>query len=124
MPLHDVTLNDLAPQTQARHAAVREDVEAHVRDWPERGEIVRDQSFLLLFNANREPVMFTVPDRRFGPGWDVLISTATAAGTVAAGGAWPPAGTITVPAGRSIELAGRSIMVLRSTEGGNASYPR
>jgi isoamylase len=81
-----------------------------------RGEAVRDESFLLLFNANREPVTFTVPDGRFGPGWDVLISTATAAGTVAAGGAWPPAGTITVRAGRSIELAGRSIMVLRSAE--------
>ncbi len=86
-----------------------------------RGEILRDQSFLLLFNANREPVTFTVPDGRFGPGWDVLISTATAAGAVPAGGVWPPAGTITVPAGRSIELAGRSIMVLRSAEGGQAA---
>jgi isoamylase len=93
-----------------------------------RGEILRDQSFLLLFNANREPVTFTVPDGRFGPGWDVLISTATAAGAVPAmkgageaGGVWPPAGTITVPAGRSIELAGRSIMVLCSAEGGQAA---
>jgi isoamylase len=94
-----------------------------------RGEVLRDQSFLLLFNANREAVTFTVPDGRFGPGWDVLISTATAAGTVAAmkgageaGGEWPGTGTITVPAGRSIELAGRSMMVLRSAEGGQAPH--
>jgi len=66
------------------------------------GETVRDDNFLLLFNANREPVSFTLPGRRFGPGWDVLIDTATAA----------RAGD-TVPAAGSAELAGRSIMVLR-----------
>jgi isoamylase len=96
-----------------------------------RGEMLRDQSFLLLFNANREPVTFTVPDAKFGSAWDVLISTATAAGAVAAtkgageaGGEWPPVGTITIPAGRAIELAGRSIMVLRSAEGGQAARAR
>jgi isoamylase len=96
-----------------------------------RGEMLRDQSFLLLFNANREPVTFTVPDAKFGSAWDVLISTATAAGAVAAtkgageaGVEWPPAGTITIPAGRAIELAGRSIMVLRSAEGGQAARAR
>jgi isoamylase len=83
-----------------------------------RGETVRDQSFLLLFNANREPVAFTVPDGRFGPGWDVLIDTATAP----AGPAAPaPGHEITVLPGGSIELTGRSIMVLRSRDGGAAS---
>jgi isoamylase len=66
------------------------------------GETVRDDNFLLLFNANREPVSFTLPGRRFGPGWDVLIDTAAAA---LADGAVPTEG--------SVELAGRSIMVLR-----------
>ncbi len=66
------------------------------------GETVRDDSFLLLFNANREPVSFTVPGSRFGPGWDALIDTAAAGRADAA-----------VPAGGSVELAGRSIMVLR-----------
>ena len=64
------------------------------------GETVRDQSFLLLFNAHREPVSFTLPDSRFGPGWDLLVDTAAADAVV-------------VPAGGSVELAGRSIMVLR-----------
>jgi isoamylase len=99
-----------------------------------RGDIVRDQSFLLLFNANREPVSFTVPDSRYRPGWDVLISTATAAGSpgspetgTGTSGTSEGAGTsagpaITVLAGRGIELAGRSIMVLRGIgEGGLAS---
>jgi glycogen operon protein len=82
-----------------------------------RGEPVRDDSFLLLFNANREPVVFTVPGVRFGPGWEVLISTATAVGAPAPG----PTGTVTVRPGWRIELAGRSIMVLRGIEDSPAS---
>jgi isoamylase len=70
------------------------------------GEAVRDQSFLLLFNANREPVTFVLPGGRLGVGWDVLIDTA--AGGTGTGH----------PAGRSIELTGRSIMVLRGTGAG------
>ena len=66
------------------------------------GETVRDDNFLLLFNAHREPVRFTLPGRRFGPVWDVLVDTAAAG---RADG--------TVPAEGSAELAGRSIMVLR-----------
>jgi isoamylase len=81
-----------------------------------RGDTVSDQSFLLLFNANREPVAFTLPDGRLGPGWDVLISTATAAGAAGAGAA-VGSGPITVRAGGRVELAGRSIMVLRGTGG-------
>jgi isoamylase len=106
-----------------------------------RGDIVQDQSFLLLFNANREPVSFTLPDSRYRPGWEVVISTATAAGlagSLTAGTGTPgtpgtagtagAAGTIagpaiTVQAGRSIELAGRSIMVLRGIEGGGLALP-
>jgi isoamylase len=81
-----------------------------------RGDTVRDDSFLLLFNANREPVTFTLPGVRFGPGWEVVISTATAVGAAA-----PDAtGTITVWPEQSIELAGRSIMVLRGIEDGRA----
>jgi isoamylase len=81
-----------------------------------RGEPVRDDSFLLLFNANREPVTFTVPGVRFGAGWEVLISTATAMGAPPPGAT----GTIAVRPGQRIELAGRSIMVLRGIEDGQA----
>jgi isoamylase len=68
-----------------------------------RGETVRDQSFLLLFNAHREPVTFTVPGSRLGDGWEVLIDTAAA----------PAAAAGPVRAGGSATLAGRSIMILR-----------
>jgi glycogen operon protein len=77
-----------------------------------RGDPVRDQSFLLLFNAHRGPVTFTVPDSRFGAAWEVLVNTAAAAGA-AATAAGAGAG---VRAGRRLELAGRSIMVLRGED--------
>jgi glycogen operon protein len=68
-----------------------------------RGDAVRDRSFLLLFNAHREPVTFVLPGRRFGSAWDVLVDTASA----------PGGDAITSPAGTRVQLAGRSIMVLR-----------
>jgi glycogen operon protein len=71
-----------------------------------RGDPVRDQSFLLLFNANREPVTFVVPSAPRGDGWEVLVDTAAAPG-----GAGPA-----FLAERSVELAGRSIMILRGPE--------
>jgi len=93
----------------ARSLAVFLNGEAITEPGP-RGETVRDDSFLLLFNANREPVTFTVPDSRFGPGWDTLIDTAAAADGDGA----------RVRAGQSIELAGRSVRVLRGTHGRSA----
>jgi len=85
----------------ARSLAVFLNGEAITEPGP-HGETVRDDDFLLLFNAHREPVRFTLPGRRFGPGWDVLIDTAAAGRAEAS-----------VPAEGSAELAGRSIMVLR-----------
>jgi isoamylase len=40
------------------------------------GRRVVDDSFLLLFNASHEDVTFTLPNRRFGRRWDVVIDTA------------------------------------------------
>jgi glycogen operon protein len=87
-----------------------------------RGETVRDQSFLLLFNADGEGVTFSLPGSEFGPGWEVLIDT----------GAWP-AGPVTtsipgqpglppavVQPGQSVELSDRSIMILRATSSDQA----
>ena len=39
------------------------------------GEEIRDDSFLLLFNAHFEPVDFTLPTRRFGARWQVELAT-------------------------------------------------
>jgi glycogen operon protein len=40
-----------------------------------QGEELRDDSFLLLFNAHHEPVTFRLPTRRFGPRWSLELST-------------------------------------------------
>jgi hypothetical protein len=53
-------------------------------------------------------VTFTLPDSRFGAAWEMLFNTAVPAGE--AGG--------TVRAGRRVELAGRSIVVLRGEKPG------
>jgi glycogen operon protein len=46
-----------------------------LRDLTPRGEPVVDESFLLLFNAHHEPIEFTLPPRRFGRHWQVVLST-------------------------------------------------
>jgi hypothetical protein len=51
-------------------------------------------------------VTFVLPGRRFGNAWDVLVDTAIA----------PGGDAITSPAGTSVQLAGRSIMVLRGAD--------
>jgi isoamylase len=40
------------------------------------GERIVDDSFLLLLNAHHEPLVFTLPPRRFGPRWQAVLSTA------------------------------------------------
>ncbi len=41
------------------------------------GEDVRDESFLLLFNAFFEEITFRLPARRFGTRWELVLSTGT-----------------------------------------------
>jgi glycogen operon protein len=40
-----------------------------------RGEDVRDDSYLLLFNAHYEGIDFYLPTRRFGLRWELVLST-------------------------------------------------
>jgi glycogen operon protein len=40
------------------------------------GERVRGDSFLLLLNASRESISFTLPPRRFGAAWEIVLTTA------------------------------------------------
>jgi len=44
-----------------------------------RGERIADDSFLLLFNASEQDLVFTVPPRRYGRGWTKALDTATPA---------------------------------------------
>jgi isoamylase len=46
-----------------------------IRSRGPHGESIEDDSFLLLFNANHEPVEFTLPTRRFGAHWQLELAT-------------------------------------------------
>ena len=41
-----------------------------------RGERIRDESFLLLFNASELDLEFTVPPQRYGDQWVKVLDTA------------------------------------------------
>ena len=69
-----------------------------------RGEPVRDDSFLLLFCADGEAARFTLPGAEFGRRWEVVLDTAGAAEGER-------------PAAAIIELAARSMIVLRRIAG-------
>jgi isoamylase len=66
------------------------------------GEPIRDDSFIVLFNANFEPVTFTLPPRRFAPRWTVELSTAE-----------PKAGGEVFAARAVVPVDSRSLVILR-----------
>jgi isoamylase len=69
-----------------------------------RGVEVRDESFLLLFNAYHDPIPFRMPTRRFGARWKLELSTAE-----------PEAeeGSRSWAAREDVEVAAHSILLLR-----------
>jgi glycogen operon protein len=70
-----------------------------------RGGKITDDSFLLLFNAHSNALVFTLPDSGYAAGWEVVIDTArTSPG--APGAVRPPKG--------EIEVRDRAVVVLRS----------
>ncbi|HEU5416933.1 MAG TPA: glycogen debranching protein GlgX [Streptosporangiaceae bacterium] len=77
----------------------------------QRGQRVRDDSFLLLFNASEADLKFAIPAARYGDQWQRVLDTAMPAGRVADGedGAAGPA----VRPGDTIEVWNRSLQVLR-----------
>jgi len=64
---------------------------------------LRDDSFLLLFNARPEPVTFALPGPEFGDGWRAEVDTS----------ATTPAGLLA--AGTETKVASHSVLVLRAT---------
>ena len=69
-----------------------------------RGELVRDESFLVLFNAHHEPLTFRLPTRRFGLRWRFELSTAEPE---------LEAGAVSWAAREQIGVEARAIVVLR-----------
>jgi glycogen operon protein len=70
----------------------------------EKGQRILDESFLLLFNAHHEDVTFTLPNRRFGESWSLVLSTME-----------PDAepNTIVIDALEDIVVGARSLVLLR-----------
>jgi isoamylase len=70
----------------------------------EKGQRILDESFLLLFNAHHEEVTFTLPNRRFGEHWSLVLSTTE-----------PDAepNSLEVDALEQIVVGGRSLVLLR-----------
>jgi glycogen operon protein len=79
-----------------------------MHEWDERGEPITDDSFLLLFNADAEPVAFTLPAAKAGVEWELVLDTSA---PELEPGAWGRA------EGEVVELPGRSVLVLRRGEG-------
>jgi glycogen operon protein len=68
------------------------------------GEAIADDSFIVLFNAWRDPVTFVLPPTRFGRRWAHELCTAEPE--------LPPNGT-TLPARAEVPLPGRALRILR-----------
>jgi isoamylase len=75
---------------------------------PRGGRIV-DAKFLLLFNANRDPITFTLPEAGLAPGWEVVIDTRTAEVRDEEDGA-------ALMPKSEVEVGARAVVVLRSTD--------
>jgi isoamylase len=78
-----------------------------IPDGDPRGQRVVDDSFLLCFSAHDEAIDFTVPGKKYGGTWDVVIDTLQ--GVQAA--PFP-----TVAAGGKIAVGPRAIVVLRKAD--------
>ncbi|HEX5757956.1 MAG TPA: glycogen debranching protein GlgX [Thermoanaerobaculia bacterium] len=71
-----------------------------------RGERIADASFLLLFNAHHEPVLFRLPEAPWSGRWLEVLDTAKPL---------PEDGAETA-AGEEVAVAGRAVVVLRRVE--------
>jgi len=70
-----------------------------------RGQPIRDDSFLMLFNASPRDLEFTLPPARYGEVWEAVLDTARPAERFDDGAA--------VKAGGLVLLRERSVQVLR-----------
>ncbi|WP_121012287.1 glycogen debranching protein GlgX [Saccharothrix australiensis] len=79
-----------------------------IPDLDPRGMRVLDDSFLVAFNAHHEDIAITLPDPSYGPQWTVVVDTATGVVRDAERGE-------AVPAGGTVALTARSLVVLQRT---------
>ena len=77
-----------------------------------RGQHIVDQSFLLLFNSHSEEITFTLPGRRFGESWEVMIDTSASPGPGDGAGRGQDE-LAELGASAKVKVAGRSVQLLR-----------
>ena len=76
-----------------------------------RGKTVRDNNFLLLFNAHSDPVRFVLLGADHG--WHVVVDTAALPNRPGTGaGGWPTV----LPSATAHDVTGRSVVVLRAAD--------
>src|SRR5580693_3360817 len=71
-----------------------------------RGDRIRDDSFLLLFNASELDLEFTVPPQRYGDQWVKVLDTALPMSALADAPAAKPGDAVAIPS-RSMQVLGR-----------------
>jgi glycogen operon protein len=71
-----------------------------------RGERIRDESFLLLFNASELDLDFTIPPQRYGDQWVKVLDTALPVSALADAPAAKPGDAVAIPS-RSMQVLGR-----------------
>ena len=88
-----------------------------------RGEPVRENHFLLFFNAHNDAVQFALPGADHAAGWHAVIDTAAPPGQPGTGTGGSAA---VLPSGTAVDVTGRSVMVLRAADdsAGGASPAR
>ena len=78
----------------------------------EHGERVQDDSFYVIFNANHEPLPFTLPPQQFGLKWIRVLDTSSGAPPELERSSSAPA----LEAGAQVEVQSRSVVVLRCVD--------
>ncbi|GAA4559756.1 glycogen debranching protein GlgX [Planotetraspora kaengkrachanensis] len=73
----------------------------------QRGERIRDDSFLMLINAHHDELTFNLPGAEFGQAWHLVLDTADESPREEA------AGEETFPAGAKVPVTARSLQLLR-----------
>jgi glycogen operon protein len=72
-----------------------------------RGERIRDDSFLLLFNASELDLAFTIPPQRYGEQWAKLLDTALPMSALPDAAAVKPGDAVPIPS-RSLQVFARA----------------
>ncbi|GAA5168512.1 glycogen debranching protein GlgX [Pseudonocardia eucalypti] len=88
-----------------------------IPDVDERGERLLDDSFLLCFNASADGIEVTLPGALYGGAWAVVVDTASGdVITLSDAPGMVSAEPVTQPAGGTLTVPSRSLLVLQRTE--------